>query len=128
MIYYLVYIKFIDKLGKRYSRILYGLSEEEVKTTIAIPYEESRIFHFCGYDVEKEMIEQILIFGTSIKYGTELILPNGKNATEEEDSNYKIHCFAKRKPRVILGLANDRFLHPSVTESPKQDTTFTKMI
>ena len=116
MEYYHVYIDYKDQYSdcKRSRLLAYGYTKEEILEEIAKPYNENKPLHSDGViHVHPSQIREIYIFASTVSSGKEIILPNGKNAFEEDDFEYKIDCFLKGKIPTILGLASDKFLFAS---------------
>jgi hypothetical protein len=82
--FYHVYIKHKDD-DEIFTRkhMIYGLSEEEVIKGIADPFNNNKELRVREESYDPKQILQILFFVSNKSHGSEIFLPNGKNAREE---------------------------------------------
>jgi predicted nucleotide-binding protein len=76
---------------------------------IATLFSEARPIVACGIVFQHSEIEQIGIF-VSAKSADEIILPNGKSITDEQDNDYVVHCFATGKIEGVRAATDISFL------------------
>lgn len=109
MPYYHIYMAFTSKIGTPKEVFLYNFRKEQVIKSFAVPYMENRAVMASGEFVKQDKIGIINIF-ESRKPFEELILPNGKSPTDEENTEYTCKCFGEHKVKGNVKLCTHEFL------------------
>jgi hypothetical protein len=92
--------------------VQFGVNEDTVKK-IAHAYNTNNPFHFMGRTFRQEQIENICIFSSKVDDGEDILLPDGRKATQIQDKadfEYVLRCFHLGKSKPIAYYANDEFL------------------
>jgi len=117
MNYFHVYAKFRDSQGKSQERFCFGYELKNLMKIVVEPYNEDRPFWLLGNEIYPSQVERLFIFRSLEKNAENILLPNGKNAMDEENFGYVVDCFLRGKVPNVFGDTTPNFITPVKKEA-----------
>ena len=126
MLYYHVYIEYLNRKGEEESLLIYNLAEKRLREQIVNHYIREKPFLCLGVVIFPSEITRICIFESEKNY-RELLLPNGKCPVDEDKQKYIVYCFYNNLVKGVFPVT-EQFITSPPEEKKEPIKTPTELI